>query len=269
MSFHSRKQPEFEIVSKKLASPITFKLGLEEGWELHFEYQPLSDGTEVRTKLLRNGRIATKREEELWRDTTPFVGALLVKELSDAPGEEKIPAKLAEWIDQYKKGTSLCRSRERSPERMKGAFFFEFWRLETLAAQKSGQKISDNGQIKLPSPLLVALSKLNAEFVRGVAEAMQILSNRIYNSKDSSGENLDRWLLAYKLRIGDRKVHTARELNEQFASKFRFISDKKLREKCRKLNVALKDDVRGAGAVRRKRLMVPLTQQKGLIDQIN
>ncbi len=136
---------------------------------------------------------------------------------------------------------------------MKGALFFEYWRLETLEAQESGQNISDSDQIKLLSPLLVALSKLNADFVKGVAESMQVLSNRIYNSKDSSGENLDRWLLAYKLRIGDRKVHTARELNEQFVSKFRSISDKKLRERCRKLNVALKDDVRGAGAVRRKR----------------
>src|SRR4051794_20520928 len=117
MSFRSRKQPEFEIVSKKLVSPITFKMGFKGGWELHFEHQALSDGTEVRTKLLRNGSIATKREEELWRASTPSVGALLVKELSGALGEEKIPPKLAEWIDQYKKATSLCRSRDPSPER--------------------------------------------------------------------------------------------------------------------------------------------------------
>jgi hypothetical protein len=159
-------------MSKKLASPITFKLGLKGGWELHFEYQALSYRVEVRTKLLRNGRIATKREEEFWRDTTPFVGPLLVKELSGLPGEKKIPAKLADWIDQYKKATSLCRSGQRSPERRKGAGFFEFWRLETLAAQESGQKISDSGQITLLGPLLVAFSELNAEFVRGAAEAM-------------------------------------------------------------------------------------------------
>ena len=239
-------------MSKKLASPIAFRQPLKGGWELLFELT-LSDRMKVRTRLLRHGRIATKREEELWRDTTPFVGALLVKELSGALGEEKIPAKLAEWIDQYKKATSLCRSRERSPERMKGALFFEFWRLETLAAQESGQKISDSDQIKLLSPLLLAFSELNADLVKGVAESMQVLSNRIYNSKDSSGENLDRWLLAYKLRIGDRKVHTARELNQQFVSKFRCISDKKLRVKCQQLGVLLKPDVRGAGAVRRKR----------------
>ena len=223
-------------MSKKLASPIAFRQPLEGGWELLFELT-LSDRMEVRTRLLRHGRIATKREEELWRDTTPFVMPILVKELSGAVGEEKIPAKLQEWIDQYKKATSLCRSREASPERMNGARFFEFWRLDS----------------KFLSPLLIALSELNSEFVRGVAEAMETLSNRICSSKDRSGEDLDRWLLAYKLRIGDRKVHTVRELNEQFVSKFRSISDKKLRERCRKLNVALKDDVRGAGAVRRKR----------------
>ena len=80
------------MVSKKLASPIAFRQPLEGGWELLFELT-LSDRMEVRTRLLRHGRIATKREEELWRDTTPFVGAVLVKELSDAlaRGEEKIP----------------------------------------------------------------------------------------------------------------------------------------------------------------------------------
>ena len=235
-------------MSKKLASPITFKLGLKGGWELHFEYQALSDCTEVRTKLLRNGRIATKREEELWRDTTPFVGAVLVKELSDAlaRGEEKIPAKVAEWIDQYKKATSLCPSRKRSPERRKGALFFEFWRLETLAAQESGQKISDSDQIKLLSPQLVALSKLNAEFVKGVAEAMQILSKRIYKSKDGSGEYLDRWLLDYELRLppSSRGEHTPEEI-KKLVSKFSSITEKELHEKLHKLPIRHKNKPRG------------------------
>ena len=246
MSFRSRRRPEFEIVSKKLASPITFKLGLKGSWELQFEYQALSDCKEVRTKLLRNGRIATKREEELWRDTTPFVGALLVKELSGALGEEKIPTKLAEWIDQYKKATSLCRSRDPSPERKKGALFFEFWRLETLEAQESGQNISDSDQIKLLSPLLVALSKLNAEFVRGVAETMQILSKRIYKSKDGSGEYLDRWLLEYELRLppNSRGEHIPEEI-QKLVSKFSPITVKELHEKLHKLSVRHKDKPRG------------------------
>jgi hypothetical protein len=259
MSFRSRKQPEFEIVSKKLASPITFKFGLEGGWELHFEVQvnkgaavkagfDLSDRAEVRTKLLRNGRIATKREEELWRNTTPFVETILVKEFSDAlaRGEEKIPAKLGEWIDQYKKATSLCRSRKPSPERMKGALFFEFWRLETLTAEESGQKISDSDQIKLLRPLLIALSEFNSEFVRGVAEAMQILSKRIYKSKDGSGEYLDRWLLDYELRLprSSRGEHTPEEI-KKLVSKFSSITEKKLHEKLHKLPIRHKDKPRG------------------------
>jgi len=201
---------------------------------------------EVRTRLLRHGRIAIKPEEELWRNTTPFVGAVLVRELSSLPGEEKIPAKLAEWIDQYKKATSLCRSGERSPDRKKGALFFEFWRLETLAAQESGQKIPDSDQIELLRPLLTALSKLDAEFVSGVVEAMQTLSKRIYKSNDGSGEHLDRWLLDYELRLprSSRGEHTPGEIRK-LISKFSSITEKKLHEKLHKLRVRHKDKPRG------------------------
>jgi len=138
----------------------------------------------------------------------------------------------------------LCRSRDPSPERMKGALFFEFWRLETLAAQESGQKISD--QINLLSPLLVALSMLNAEFVRGVAEAMQILSKRIYKSKDGSGEYLDRWLLEYELRLppSSRGEHIPEEI-QKLVSKFSPITVKKLHEKLHKLPIRHKDKPRG------------------------
>ena len=228
-------------MSKKLASPIAFRQPLEGGWELFFELT-LSDRMEVRTKLLRNGRVATKREEQLWRETTPFVHTLLLKDLSGARGEGKIPAKLAEWIDQYKKATSLCRSRERSPERMKGAFFFEFWRVETLAAQESGQKISESYQIALLTPLLVALSKLNAEFVRGVADAMQILSKRISKSKVGSAEYLNRWLLEYELRLppSSRGEHLPEEI-KKLVSKFSSITEKKLHEKLHKLHIRHKD----------------------------
>ncbi len=225
-------------MKKTLASPLTIKFTFEGGWQFHFRIEQDKSRVTVTTELLRNGRAATKREAALWRDVMPVCAALLVKELSSAAGEDKVATKMAKWLDQYRRA-SLCRSPDNSPQREEGIRFLTSWRRETVAVQETGQKIP----------------KLNAEFFKGMAESMEILSDRIYNSKDGSGENLDRWLLDYKLRLPDlnRAEHTVRELNEQLVSKFRAISDKKLREKCRKLNVPLKHDVRGAGAVRRKR----------------
>lgn len=198
------------------------------------------------TSVLRNGRPATKREAELWRDTAPAMQAILVKELARAAGEEKVATKLAEWLDQYKKATYLCRSSEPSPESKEAISFLTSWRRETLAAQESGQKISDSDQIALLSPLLVALSMLDAEFVRGVADAMQILSKRIYKSKDGSGEYLDRWLLEYELRLppSSRGEHIPEEI-QKLLSKFSPITVKELDEKVHKLHIRHKDKPRG------------------------
>jgi hypothetical protein len=106
--------------------------------------------------------------------------------------------------------------------------------------------MSDSDQINLPSPLLVALTELNAEFVRGVADAMQILSKRVYTSKDGSGEHLDRWLLEYELRLppSSRGEHTPEEI-QKLVSKFSPITVKELHEKLHKLPIRHKDKPRG------------------------
>jgi len=236
-------------MKKKTAWPLTFKFTFESGWQFHIRIEQHKSHVTAETSVLRNGRPATKREAELWRDTAPAMPAILVKELARAAGEEKIATKLAEWLDQYKKATYPCRSLEPSPERKEAISFLTSWRRETLAAQKSGQKISDSDQIRLLSPLLVALSKLNAEFVRGVAEAMHVLSKRIYKSKDGSGEDLDRWLLDYELRLppSSRGEHTPEEITK-LVSKFSSITVKKLHEKLHKLGVRHKDKPRGTAS---------------------
>ena len=110
------------MVSKKLASPIAFRQPLEGGWELLFELT-LSDRMEVRTRLLRHGRIATKREEELWRDTTPFVGAVLVKGTLRRAGEGR------------KENPDLINSgREKHDERI-GRFLVDFHRWQPKHAR--------------------------------------------------------------------------------------------------------------------------------------
>ena len=92
---------------------------------------------------------------------------------------------------------------------------------------------------------------------------MQILEARIAsNSKGrsiGSGDlHLEKWLLEYAMKTGivarALSPHTARELNEQFVSKFRSISDKKLREKCKSLGIPLKPDARGRAAVRYRKV---------------
>jgi hypothetical protein len=252
-------------MKKKGVLPITLTIGLKGGWQFRIRVEQHKDHLTTETGVLRNGRPATKREAELWREVALTIPAILVKELARAAGEEKIATELAEWLDQYKKATYPCRSPEPSPEREKAISFLRAWRRETRAAEERGQKVPDTYQMKLLSPLLTALKKLNAEFFEGLAESIQVLSDRICNSKDGSGEDLNKWLLEYKLMVGPPK-HAVRELNEQFVSKFRSISDAKLRAKCHKLGIPLKEDVRGAGAVRRKmRSNGTRSAEKGLI----
>jgi hypothetical protein len=172
--------------------PITLELTLERGWQvrIRMEMEPGKGHLTAQASVLRNGRPATKREEELWSDTTIAMVVTLVKELASVTGAEDVATKLAEWLDRYKKATYMCRSAEPSPERKEAVLFLKSWRRDTLAAQESGQKIPDSDQIKLLSPLLTALGKLDGEFFKGLTEGVQILSNRILNSKDGSGEHL-------------------------------------------------------------------------------
>jgi hypothetical protein len=139
-------------MNKKVASPITFKFTIQSGWQFHIRIERDKDHVTTRTSVLRNGRAATNREAELWRDTVLAMQAILVKELASAAGEEKLATKLAEWLDQYKKATCLCRSSGPSLERNEAILFLTSWRRDTLAAQESGQKIPDSDQIKLLSP---------------------------------------------------------------------------------------------------------------------
>jgi hypothetical protein len=256
-------------MNEKLESPLIFTL--VGGCELHFRIEQDKTGcVTVTTELLRNGRPVTDREADYWQEVIPAATAMLVQGLSSAVGKQKIATEMAEWLKEYQKATSMRRSPVPSAEREEGIRFLKDWRRHILAAQESGQKFSDSDQIKYLSPLLAALRKPNTEFLNGVAESAHILSNRIYNSKDGSGEYLDRWLLDYKLQLsGGAMKHTVRELNEQFVSKFRCITDKKLREKCHKLGLVPKEDVRGAGAVRRKRSNGTRRFKKGLIQRIN
>jgi hypothetical protein len=113
----------------------------------------------------------------------------------------------------------------------------------------------------LDGRLKAALDNLDVKFSEYLAKAIRLVSDRISSSK-GTGEHLDRWLLEYKLRVSCSAQHTVRELNEQFVSKFRSITDKELRERCRKFDVPLKPDKRGKAAVRYGE-MSPARKKKG------
>jgi hypothetical protein len=136
--------------------------------------------------------------------------------------------------------------------------------------------LRNTGPVKRKDPELVALFKsllnavesLDVEFLKLSAQAAQMLDTRMRSSKDptigTGDTELDLWLLQYGLRNEGTPPHTVRELNEQLVSKFRSISDDKLRKKCHKLGLRPKADVRGAGAVRRKRSnTTPYAARKG------
>jgi hypothetical protein len=112
-----------------------------------------------------------------------------------------------------------------------------------------GEQLENRIRLTLLSPFLNAVRDLDTEFFKLLKKATEMLETRILSSKDSTigtgDPHLDLWLLQYGMRTGGTPTHTARELNEQFVSKFRAISVEKLRVKCRDLGIPLKPDKRG------------------------
>ena len=157
-------------------------------------------------------------------------------------------------------------------EKKRSAFdFLRVWHNAAIWDKESGKPRKDSDRLRLLTPLLNVLptcenpNRFDAEFFKGLMEAMQILNDRIYNSKNpnmGSGDgDVRKWLLEYKARMDEpvgpaselfvSKFHlpsaryTVRELNQQFVSKFHSISDKKLHEKLHELDIPHKDEPRG------------------------
>lgn len=138
----------------------------------------------------------------------------------------------------------------KSEKKRKAFDFLRAWHHAAIWDKESERPRKNRDRLLLLAPLLSALEKRDAEFFRGLAEAVQILNDRIYNSKNpniGSGEmHLTKWLLEHKVRNWpDGARQTPRELNEQFVSKFRKISDKKLHQKLHELGIPHKDEPRG------------------------
>jgi|SRR5437868_8879556 len=168
---------------------------------------------------------------------------------------------VGKWRENYEK--ALYAKLRGSAQKRRAFQFLRTWHVASILRQESGTVMTDAAQIRLLAPLLEALCERDAQFFKGLAEAMQILEARI--ASNGKGRNigsgdlhLEKWLLEYAMKTGivarALSPHTARELNEQFVSKFRSISDKKLREKCKSLGIPLKPDARGRAAVRYRKV---------------
>ena len=192
------------------------------------------------------GPLTKQQRELVWEIFFPYY-AIFYKLLFHGTGET-----IARWEENYEKALY---GKVRSSAKKRAAFeFLRSWHRASIICKEYGRVMTDAKQIDLLAPLLEALSERDAQFFKGLAEAMQILEARI--ASNAKGRNigsgdlhLEKWLLEYALKTGivagALPPHTARELNEQFVSKFRSIADKKLREKCKSLGISLKPDARG------------------------
>jgi len=162
------------------------------------------------------------------------------------------PAKLAKQKADFEKAY-YGRLRHSEKGRM-AVDLLRAWRGAQIAQQRGWCQVTDSGRIAEIEPFLHAVRTLDVEFFKLLAQAAEMLDTRIRSSKDANigtrDTNLDMWLLIYGMRIAGTPTDTARELNKQFVSKFRSISDDKLREHCKRLGVPLKPDKRGKAAER-------------------
>ena len=212
-------------------------------------------------KFKRSKLPLTERQKEL--NVRSGGGEMFLDWLQSLPSNESNPACFMKWMEDY----DMARfGKLRKSKKKRAAFqFLSLWRNALIYDQEAARagypvrhtRISVPLRVGFLSPFVRALNALDAEFFRGLAEAMRILNEeRISFNKNHSDVTLDQWLLEYKMRIWPKSQHTVRELNEQLVSKLRITSDKKLRERCHKLGVPLKADARGARAVRYKALQI-------------
>jgi hypothetical protein len=149
-----------------------------------------------------------------------------------------LPREFAEKYERAYYGNLL-----HSEKKRRAMDFLRMWNHNLRSAKKDGQVRGGRKFLARLEPFIEALDRSDADFFQGLAKAMQIL-------KEPRISNLDKWLFEYAIENRWIKTHTVRELNEQFVSKFRAISDEKLRDKCNKLGIPFKEGPRGKAAER-------------------
>jgi hypothetical protein len=154
----------------------------------------------------------------------------------------------AKFAENYE--TAYYEALLHSPEKRRAFEFVRAWYHHAAIAQEAGRSMTSRGFLTLLAPLFDAFEKRDTNFFKGLVEAVRIVEQREKSNNIKYQGSLDKWLLEYAAINGPMATHTARELNEQFVSKFHTTSDDKLRRRCNRLGVELKPDARGQGAVR-------------------
>jgi len=73
--------------------------------------------------------------------------------------------------------------------------FLRHWRNYAAICAEDGRAVAPRSTaFGLFGPLLIALGKLDVEFLKGLTEAAEILRMRFYSSRDREPINLNKWL---------------------------------------------------------------------------
>jgi hypothetical protein len=210
-----------------------------------------------RSAFQHAGKPLLEPAQQLILEATARIRPLLCEKIDadrGARGEKPIydGAKISKWKEDCEKayfGKLRC-----SEEGRKAFDFLRAWRAARIA-EKEGGSSGTRGDSRRIAQLLAqledVLDNLDADKLELLSQAMRIFATRVRSSKQTNiGDadlHLEKWLLEFRLTIPTTGPGylTAHELNEQFVSKFRKISDKKLRDKCNALGILLKPDKRG------------------------
>jgi hypothetical protein len=176
------------------------------------------------------------------KDQKPLVLKMRIEPLTDTAA--RVIAELAalnlgapSFKEKYEKAY-FGEKKLRGSKEMK---FLTTFRDRLAIARENKRTLADKKLVALLAPITDALNKLDVRFFKNLAEAVRILELRSTWNKNREPTTLDKWLLDYAMQNGWELPYTTREFNEQVVSKVRAISNPRLRRRCNKLGISLKD----------------------------
>ena len=145
----------------------------------------------------------------------------------------------AKFAEQYEK--AYYETLLHSPAKRTAFEFLRTWLSSTALSRERGRPMTKRQWAGVFEPLIEALEKRDAEFFKGLAEAVRIIEQREQSANLKYQGTLGKWLLEYRLLIGGTPTHTFKQLKTLIKeSGLRMPADNKLYEKCRKHDVPLK-----------------------------
>ena len=220
---------------------LVLTLTMQHGWQfrLHLDQDRTANTLAFGCEVLRNGRPATKRQQEIWRDSLLSMLCTFIRNwfegldetTKNLVGGDSIAKRLNEWLSDYEL------ARYGPPKIREASRFVTEYRRQQSLARASGQAISDTEQLKLLTPVKNALDSLDEEFIKHLAKAVHILKRR-------TADDTDRRLLEYKLLHPNRE-HLPEEITDLIRKFKPGISVEQVHKKLHAHKVPHKDKPRG------------------------